>query len=62
MSLGVDGKDFTSACELVDFGFQKRQCRDIQIPKDRTEFAKIGFGYTAIKILNNSPAKSKFIR
>ena len=34
-----------------------RHCRDLQIPRYRTEFAKKGFHYSALKACNDTPAE-----
>ena len=37
--------------------YNTRHCRDLQIPRYRTEFAKIGFHYSALKAWNDLPAE-----
>ena len=37
--------------------YNTRHCRDLQIPRYRTEFAKKGFHYSALKAWNDLPAK-----
>ena len=37
--------------------YNTRHCRDLQIPRYRTEFAKKGFHYSALKAWNDTPAE-----
>ena len=37
--------------------YNTRQCEDLQIPRYRTELAKRGFHYAALKTWNDTPAE-----
>ena len=37
--------------------YNMRHCKNLQIPRYRTEFAKTGFHYTALKSWNDTPAE-----
>ena len=37
--------------------YNTRHCRDLQIPRYRTEFAKKGFHYAALTLWNDTPAE-----
>ena len=37
--------------------YNTRHCKDLQIPRYRTEFAKKGFHRTALTLWNDTPAK-----
>ena len=37
--------------------YNTRHCRDLQIPRYKTEFAKKGFHYAALKLWNDTPAE-----
>ena len=37
--------------------YNTRDCKDLQIPRYRTEFAKKGFHYAALTLWNDTPAE-----
>ena len=45
--------------QLISFHstYNTRHCKDIQIPRYKTEFAKKGFHYSALKCWNDTPAE-----
>ena len=43
--------------EIFHSTYNTRHCKDLQIPRYRTEFAKKGFHYAALTLWNDTPAE-----